>query len=90
MLRNLEQAEDVSTKAAEVLRPVLMTSLATILAFLPFTIVGPIPGTEMISPMATVIVGGLVTATLFNLFLLPVLYLRYGKARSSQNNPTQS
>lgn len=87
MLRNLEQAEDVSTKAAEVLRPVLMTSLATILAFLPFTIVGPIPGTEMISPMATVIVGGLVTATLFNLFLLPVLYLRYGKARSSQNNP---
>jgi Cu/Ag efflux pump CusA len=90
LIRTLEQAEDISTAAAEVLRPVLMTSLATGLAFLPFIFVGSIPGTEMISPMAAVIVGGLVTATLFNLFLLPVLYLRNGKARSSENDQAQS
>ncbi len=89
IIRTLEHTEDISTRATEVLRPVLMTSLTTGLAFLPFIFAGAIPGTELIYPMATVIVGGMVTATLFNLFILPALYLRYGKNNNSLSDPTQ-
>jgi Cu/Ag efflux pump CusA len=66
-----------------------MTSLTTGLAFLPFIFAGAIPGTELIYPMATVIVGGMVTVNLFNLLILPVLYLRYGKNNNSLSDPTQ-
>jgi len=79
LIRNLEQTEEFSTGAVEVLRPILMTALATGLTFLPILFAGVIPGTEMIYPMAAVIVGGMVTTILFTLFILPVLYLRYGK-----------
>lgn len=89
LVRNYEQAEEFSHVATEVLRPVLMTALTTMLAFLPFLFAGTIPGTEMIYPMAAVIVGGMVTTTLFNLFILPVLYLRYGKKIAQKNDSTQ-
>ena len=45
-------------------------------------IAGSIPGNEIEHPMATVILGGLVTSTLLNLFVVPSLYLRFG-ARSA-------
>jgi len=55
-----------------------MTSLATGLALVPLVVAGGIPGHEIEHPMAVVIVGGLVTFTLLNLFVLPSLYLRFG------------
>ncbi len=60
----------------ERLAPVLMTALATGLALLPFVVSGSIPGHETVHPLAVVIEGGLVTSTLFSLFVLPFLYLR--------------
>jgi Cu/Ag efflux pump CusA len=55
-----------------------MTTLAIGLALLPVVLFGSIPGHEILHPMAIVILGGLVTATLLNLFLIPTLYLRFG------------
>jgi Cu/Ag efflux pump CusA len=64
----------------ERLGPILMTALTTGLALLPLVIAGNIAGTEIVHPMAVVIVGGLVTSTLLTLFILPALYLRFGSS----------
>jgi Cu/Ag efflux pump CusA len=66
--------------AKERLAPILMTALATGLAIVPLAISGDIPGQEIEHPMALVILGGLVTSTLLNLFVVPSLYLRFGGA----------
>ena len=65
--------------AAERLSPILMTTLATALALVPLVVMGNIPGHEIEHPMAVVILGGLVTSTLVNLFIVPSLYLRFAK-----------
>jgi len=65
--------------ARERLSPILMTALATGLALVPLVIAGELPGAEIEHPMAIVILGGLLTSTLLNLFILPVLYLRFGR-----------
>ena len=69
--------------ALERLAPILMTALATGLALVPLVVAGSIPGHEIEHPMAVVILGGLLTATLLNLFVLPSLYVRFGKSRRS-------
>jgi Cu/Ag efflux pump CusA len=61
------------------LAPILMTSIITILAFLPFSILGNVPGLEVIFPMSIVMIGGVITTFLLNLFALPGLYLLFGK-----------
>jgi len=53
----------------------------TVLALLPFVVGGNRPGQEIEHPMAIIIVGGLVTTTVLNLLVLPVLYWKYGKPR---------
>ena len=68
--------------AQERLSPILMTSLATGLALVPLVIAGDKPGHEIEHPLAVVVIGGLVTSTLLNLFVVPVLYLRFAKAIS--------
>lgn len=55
--------------------PIVLTAVATALAFLPFVLFGRIPGLEIMQPMAIVVLGGLVTTTVVNLYLLPALYL---------------
>jgi CzcA family heavy metal efflux pump len=65
--------------ARERLSPILMTALATGLAVIPLVIAGDLPGHEIEHPMAIVIVGGLVTSTFRNLFIVPALYLRWGR-----------
>jgi len=67
--------------ALERLSPILMTSLATALALVPLVVAGEIPGHEIEYPLAIVILGGLVTSTLLNLFVVPSLYLRFGRAK---------
>jgi Cu/Ag efflux pump CusA len=69
--------------ALERLSPILMTALATGLALVPLAVAGDIPGHEVEHPMAIVILGGLVTSTLANLFLVPALYLRFGRPRAA-------
>jgi len=68
--------------ATERLAPILMTASATGLALVPLVIAGSIPGHEIEHPMALVILGGLITATMLNLFVLPSLYLRFGRSRA--------
>src|SRR5713101_3985798 len=65
--------------ASERLAPILMTALVTGLGLLPLAIGSGDPGREIEGPMAIVIVGGLATATLLNLLVLPALALRYGR-----------
>jgi len=67
--------------ARERLSPIMMTTLAAGLALVPLIVAGDIPGQEIEYPMAIVILGGLITATLQNLFIVPSLYLRYGKSK---------
>ena len=62
-----------------------MTALATGLALVPLAIAGDLPGHEIEHPMAIVILGGLVTSTLLNLFVVPSLYLRFGRSRSQRH-----
>jgi CzcA family heavy metal efflux pump len=64
--------------ARERLAPILMTATTTGLALIPLVVAGSIPGNEIELPMAVVILGGLVTSTLLNLFIIPPLYLRFG------------
>jgi CzcA family heavy metal efflux pump len=67
--------------AQERLAPILMTTLATGLALVPLVVAGDVPGHEIEHPLAIVVVGGLVTSTLLNLFVLPSLYLRFAKGK---------
>jgi CzcA family heavy metal efflux pump len=67
--------------ARERLSPILMTSLATGLALVPLVVLGTRPGHEIEHPLAVVVLGGLVTSTLLNLFVVPSLYLRFGRSR---------
>jgi len=69
--------------AKERLSPIMMTALATGLALVPLVVAGTIPGHEIEHPMALVIVGGLVTSTFVNLFIVPALYLRFARPGAS-------
>ena len=96
--RHLEEEEGapfglalVMRGASERLSPILMTTLCTGLALLPLLVAGSIPGYEIEHPMAVVILGGLVTSTLLSLFVVPMLYLRFGRraapAAAEQGSP---
>ena len=63
----------------ERLTPVLMTALAASLALVPLLVDASAPGKEILHPVAVTIFGGLISATLLDTFLTPVLFLRYGK-----------
>jgi CzcA family heavy metal efflux pump len=76
--------------ARERVAPIMMTALTAGLALAPLVIAGNIPGHEIEHPMAIVILGGLVTSTLVNLLIVPALYLRFGKSRSSLPGATPS
>jgi CzcA family heavy metal efflux pump len=65
--------------AEERLSPILMTALATGLALVPLVVAGNRPGHEIEYPLAVVIIGGLFTSTLLNLFLLPPLYANFAR-----------
>jgi Cu/Ag efflux pump CusA len=62
----------------ERLAPVLMTALTAGLALLPLVLAGDRPGSEIQSPMAVVILGGLLSSTFLNLLVVPVLFARWG------------
>lgn len=65
--------------AEERLAPILMTALTAILALLPLVVAGNKPGHEIEYPMALVIVGGLMSSTLMNLFFMPSFYCVFGR-----------
>jgi Cu/Ag efflux pump CusA len=65
--------------ASERLPSILMTALVTALGLLPLAIGSGQPGREIEGPMATIIVGGLVTSTILNLLILPTIMLHFGR-----------
>ena len=88
-VRHLLLAEGVTTLreavergARERLAPILMTAVGTALALVPLAIGGDQSGSEIQTPMAIVILCGLVTSTLLNMTVVPTLYLRYGQGGS--------
>ncbi len=58
-----------------------MAAVVTAVAVLPLALIGDVPGTEVLRPMAIVILGGLVTSTLFTLFCIPAMYLLFTPSR---------
>lgn len=91
--RHLEQEEGmpfgedlVLRGAQERLSPILMTALTTGLALLPLIVSGVRPGQEIEHPMAVVILGGLLSSAALNLFLLPSIYLKFGRSNERETN----
>ncbi len=56
------------------LNPILLTALTTALALIPLAITGDLPGNEIQRPMTKVILGGLLSTTLLNIFIVPVVF----------------
>ena len=75
----LSARESVMHGSLDRLNPILMTALTTALALIPLAVGGSLPGNEIQSPMANVILGGLLTSTLLNGFIIPVIYLETNK-----------
>ena len=61
------------------LNPILMTALTSALALVPLALGGDLPGNEIQSPMAKVILGGLISSTLLNAFIIPIVYEKINK-----------
>ncbi|MEG3180242.1 efflux RND transporter permease subunit [Sphingomonas sp. LT1P40] len=78
MARGVGRAEAAWQGALARLRPVVMTALVASLGFVPMAIATG-AGAEVQKPLATVVIGGLVSATLLTLFVLPTLYARHGR-----------
>ena len=85
-IRHLQQHEGVTdfreavTRGAlERLAPILMTALAAGLALVPLALGGGKPGNEIETPMAIVVLCGLLSSMLLNMIVVPALYLRFGK-----------
>ncbi|HEU5260050.1 MAG TPA: efflux RND transporter permease subunit [Gemmatimonadales bacterium] len=86
--RDLEEHEGEPFGPGLVLRgtrerfaPIVVTAVTTAAAMVPLLVLGKIAGLEIVHPIAVVILGGLVTATVFNLHVVPALYLRFGAGR---------
>lgn len=82
LVSTINQLANIEEACAQRLRPVLMTALVAAFGFLPMAF-STMPGSEVQRPLATVVVGGLVSATLLTLLLLPVLYPIFTGAKKS-------
>jgi cobalt-zinc-cadmium resistance protein CzcA len=78
MRGGMDRAQAARIGAIQRLRPVVMTALVASLGFVPMAL-GTGAGAEVQKPLATVVIGGLISATLLTLFVLPTLYARYGQ-----------
>ncbi len=76
--------ESVMKGSADRLNPILMTALTSALALIPLALGGDLPGNEVQSPMAKVILGGLFTSTLLNALVIPVMYILTNKISTQQ------
>ena len=96
---HLQQEEGVSVYDSVIrgsmdrLNPILMTALSSALALIPLALGGDLPGNEIQSPMAKVILGGLLTSTFLNGFIIPIVYLMMHPKKQPltiSNNETNS
>ncbi|MCU0883330.1 MAG: CusA/CzcA family heavy metal efflux RND transporter [Beijerinckiaceae bacterium] len=83
----MNRAEAAHTGAVQRLRPVVMTALVASLGFVPMAFASG-AGAEVQKPLATVVIGGLISATLLTLFVLPTLYARFGQKSIAPGGPS--
>jgi CzcA family heavy metal efflux pump len=76
--------ETIISGSTDRLNPILMTALASALALIPLALSGSRPGNEIQSPMAIVILGGLATSTLLNLYVIPAVYFIIKKNKKNE------
>ena len=81
--------EAVIKGSADRLNPILMTALTAALALLPLVLGGEKPGNEIQSPMGVVILGGLITSTILNLFVIPAVYQIVGSRFSKSTQKVE-
>jgi cobalt-zinc-cadmium resistance protein CzcA len=84
---SLGHVEAITRAADARLRPVLMTAMVASLGFVPMAL-STAPGAEVQRPLATVVIGGLLSATLLTLFVLPALYARFGLSKAASLSPS--
>ena len=89
LARGLDRAAAAREGALARLRPVAMTALVASLGFVPMAL-GHGAGAEVQKPLATVVIGGLISATLLTLFVLPTLYARFGQRRLEPDATTEN
>lgn len=75
--------ESILLGSKDRLNPILMTALTSALAMIPLVIGGDLPGNEIQSPMAKVILGGLLSSTFLNAFVIPIMYMLTNKDNTS-------
>ncbi|MDE5924572.1 MAG: efflux RND transporter permease subunit, partial [Muribaculaceae bacterium] len=79
----LSLRESVVNGSLDRMNPILMTALTSALALIPLAMRGDLPGNEIQSPMACVILGGLISSTILNAYLIPIIFLKIER----RNNP---
>lgn len=79
---NLEHR--IATGSADRLTPIIMTALTSALALIPLALRSQVPGNEIQSPLAVVILGGLISSTSLNIFVVPVLYRLIAKKKTEK------
>ncbi|MHC9419162.1 efflux RND transporter permease subunit [Sphingomonas citri] len=89
MAQGMDRVRAAHEGALARLRPVAMTALVASLGFLPMAL-GHGAGAEVQKPLATVVIGGLISATLLTLFVLPTLYARFGAWRPAPGSPDRT
>ena len=80
--QGLSPLRSVIQGSTDRITPILMTALTSALALVPMVLNGDLPGNEIQSPMAKVILGGLFTSTLLNSLIIPIMYLILEKRKS--------
>ena len=81
---SLPLRDRIMTGSLDRLNPILMTALSSALALIPLAVNGTLPGNEIQSPMAKVILGGLFTSTLLNAFIVPIVYEMTNEKRKEE------
>jgi Cu/Ag efflux pump CusA len=81
--------EAVRRGAMERVSPIFMTAIATGLALIPLALRGDDPGTEILTPMAIVILFGLLFSTTLNMLVVPALFLRFGRPVGARDESQQ-
>lgn len=79
----LSLRESIIQGSLDRLNPILMTALSSALALIPLALGGDLPGNEIQSPMAQVILGGLLSSTLLNGFVIPIVYLLLNRKKAN-------
>ena len=83
---NVALRERIMQGSADRLLPIIMTALTSALALIPLALRGTEPGNEIQSPMAVVILGGLVSSTVLNIFVVPILYDYISRGEKKHND----